>query len=362
MVMPQPPVGVVRTQLRFARLARLDSLAVWDHFQNFTPTALWDRQYTWLAADEGSSPHEFFDYQTLLGHLAARAGRIRLGVTVTEPIRRHPVLIAQAMATLAHLTVRAPILGLGSGELVNTGPYGLAESRPVERLEEAVQIVRLCFASQRPLTFQGKHFQLHGARMDLLPPPGRTPQIWIGGHGPRMLALAGRYGDGWHPVAVTSPQEYSDKLAVVRAAAVGAGRDPGSFTASLEAHVVAAPTAEEAQTIAHSRAVRFTALVLPATVWRQHGREHPLGIEHGWADLLFEDYDRATLDAALDAVPEELLPLQFCGTPDQIADQLRPFADAGMNHVSLMFLSALYSRRAAVFSTRAALHIAHALR
>lgn len=232
-VSPKPPMRVLDASVAFARLARLDSVVIEDHFQEFLPTALWDEQLTWLA-NRAASPHEVFDFQVVLGHLAARAGRVRLGVMVTEPIRRHPVLIAQTMATLAHLTKRAPILGIGSGEAVNTEPYGLAVARPVDRLEEALQIIRACFSSTRPLEFDGTQFQLHGARMDLRPPPGRTPQIWIGAHGPRMLKLVGRYADGWYPAAVTTPAEYADKLAVIRKAAEDAGRDPEAITPSLE--------------------------------------------------------------------------------------------------------------------------------
>ena len=72
---------------------------------------------------------------------------MRLGVGVTEPIRRHPVLIAQAMMTLSHLTKRAPILGIGAGERMNIDPYGLDFSEPVTRLEEALQIIRLCLSA-----------------------------------------------------------------------------------------------------------------------------------------------------------------------------------------------------------------------
>ena len=45
--------------------------------------------------------------------------------------------------------------------------------------------------------------------MDLEPPPGRTPQIWVAAHGPRMLQLTGRYSDGWLPIigSVTSPED-----------------------------------------------------------------------------------------------------------------------------------------------------------
>ncbi len=130
----QPPLSALRAFVFGARAMRLQSLMVIDHFQNIFPDVIWDRDLTWLAAQRPTS-HEFFDYQVVFGCLASRAGRMRLGVGVTEPIRRHPVLIAQAMMTLSHLTKRAPILGIGAGERMNIDPYGLDSSEPVTRLE-----------------------------------------------------------------------------------------------------------------------------------------------------------------------------------------------------------------------------------
>ena len=98
----QPPLSATRAFLLGARAMRLDSVMLIDHFQNVFPSVIWDKELTWLAAQR-PTPHEFFDYQELLGYLASRVGRMRLGVGVTEPIRRHPILIAQAMMTLSHL-------------------------------------------------------------------------------------------------------------------------------------------------------------------------------------------------------------------------------------------------------------------
>ena len=122
--------------LRAARVFGFDTAWTVDHFLGFFPEQLWDRDFTWLAGP-AASPHEYFEYQSLLGYLAARAGKVRLGVGVTEPTRRHPVLLAQAFLTLAHMTKRAPILGIGSGERENIEPYGLDFHRPVSRLDEA---------------------------------------------------------------------------------------------------------------------------------------------------------------------------------------------------------------------------------
>jgi len=99
------PLGLNRALVYYCRLAGLDSVLLNDHFQAFIPTAIWDEDFSWRATP-GSSFHTFFDYQTLLGYLASSAGRMSVGIGVTEPIRRHPVLIAQAMLTLSHMAKR----------------------------------------------------------------------------------------------------------------------------------------------------------------------------------------------------------------------------------------------------------------
>ncbi|HUL98155.1 MAG TPA: LLM class flavin-dependent oxidoreductase [Mycobacterium sp.] len=252
----QPPLGAARAYFLAARAMRLDSVMIIDHFQSIFPSAIWDRELTWLAAQR-PSPHEFFDYQVLLGYLASRAGRLRLGVGVTEVIRRHPVVIAQAMTTLSHLTKRAPILGIGAGERMNIDPYGLDFSEPVTRLEEALQVIRLCLWARGPITFSGKHYRLDRATMDLKPASGRVPEIWIGGHGPRMLRLTGRYGDGWYPSTVVSAQEYEAKLATVRAAAAEAGRNPASIRPALHRFMVVGASEQEARAMLKTKAIRL---------------------------------------------------------------------------------------------------------
>ncbi|HEY0070720.1 MAG TPA: LLM class flavin-dependent oxidoreductase [Chloroflexia bacterium] len=359
-----PPLGLSRATVLLARLSRLDSVLAVDHFQNFMPTALWDRELSWAAA-HFPSPHEVFDYQVLLGYLARSAGRLRLGVGVTEPVRRHPVLIAQAMMTLAHMTTRPPILGIGAGERENIEPYGLDFSQPVSQLEEALKVIRLCFSSSGPFDFEGKHYHLERAMMDLYPPKGRTPEVWIAGHGPRMLRLTGQYGDGWFPTMVASPQEYRAKLEVVRAAAREAGRDPAAITPALHQFIVVAPTRREARAMLHTKLARFAAVVgLPADEWRKAGVEHPFGERfRGYVDFVPEQYDRATLDRAIAAVPPQLLGRGLVvGTVEDVVARLRAYGEAGVRHVILSLSSALFSRRAALYSQLALPRIAWLLR
>ena len=359
----QPPLSALRAILLGARAMRLDSVMVIDHFQNLFPDVIWDRELTWLAAQRPTA-HEFFDYQVLFGYLATRVGRMRLGVGVTEPIRRHPILIAQAMMTLSQLTKRAPILGIGAGERMNIDPYGLDRSEPVTRLEEALQIIRMCLSAQGPITFSGKHYQLDGARMDLKPASGRVPQIWVAGHGPRMLRLTGRYGDGWYPTTVVSPQDYATKLAMVRAAATEAGRNATAITPALHRFMAVAASDREARAMLKTKVIRALGLMAPADLWRQFGTVHPFG-EHfnALVDFVPNHYDRETMDEAITAVPADMIaegPLLW-GSPQQVAAKLRAFGDAGLRHVVLAPVSGLVSKKAALYGLWATGRIARSL-
>jgi phthiodiolone/phenolphthiodiolone dimycocerosates ketoreductase len=360
----QPPLASTKVFVAAARAMRLDSIMLIDHFQNIFPQSMWNADLTWLATQR-PSPHELFDYQVLMGYLAPRVGRMRLGVGVTESVRRHPVLIAQAMMTAAHLTKRAPILGIGAGEQMNIEPYGLAVEQPVARLEEALQIIRMCLSSLGPISFSGSHFQLDRATMDLKAPPGRVPEIWVGGDGPRMLRLAGRYGDGWYPASVSSPAQYAEKLATVRQTASAAGRDPAGITPALHRFVVFGSSEREARDMLTTKAIRLLGLGAPPEVWRRAGATHPLGENfNAMADFVPDRHDRRVIEEAIAAVPDMVMTdgSLLWGTPDQVAAKLRGYADAGMRHVVLAPVSGLVSKKAALYGLRAAAQVARTLR
>lgn len=344
-----PPVGLLRLQVGLARMARLDSLLMPDHLQSPLPDALW-REVVWL---RDSSPHSMFDYASALGWVAARAGNLRLGVAVTDPIRRHPVVVAQTMLTLANLTRRAPILGIGSGERENLGPYGLPRDHPTARLEESLQILRACFSGTLG-DFSGRYYTLDRAIMGLGTPPGRTPEIWIGAHGPRMLELTGRFGDGWIPTVALTPEDYADRWEQVRNAAVTAGRSPERITASLACYLLIGRDETEVRALRRSSLARYLALMTPASVWRAAGADHPLGPQfRGFVDIVPETMELAQLRAAMGSVPEQLGAIgAMVGTPDQVVTRVRALAEAGLRHFTPLLLSGALSRRNALQDTR----------
>jgi phthiodiolone/phenolphthiodiolone dimycocerosates ketoreductase len=347
----QPPLASVLGLVRLARLLRFDAVMVWDHLQDFVPRVLWSPRTTWIARLR-RSPHPYYDFASLLGRLSAHAGRLRLGVGVTDPIRRHPVLLAQTALTLAHLTRRPPIIGIGAGEAENLEPYGFPFDRPVTRLEEALAILRACLDTPGTIRFAGRFYQITDGVFELTAPPRRRPEIWLGAHGPRMLELTGRFADGWYPNWIDSPERYAARLAQVRQAAKRAGRDPTQIVPALQAPVLLAPTENAARHLLHHPALRLTGLLRPADEWRELGLEHPLG-EHfrGYLDFIPERVDPHALRAALRAVPPELVERSFLwGTPEQVLARIRDYREAGLRFLGLLPVSALASPQVAAWT------------
>jgi len=326
-----------------ARRERQGFDAVWwaDHVLHWFPLSVWTPDLAPQSAGQ-PSPHVWFDPAPVVAAAAAATGDLRLGFGVTDLVRRHPVSLAQTALTLDHLSGGRFLLGLGTGESLNLEPLGLANERPMARLEEGVAIIRRLFASHEPLDFDGDAFTLRGAALGLRPLNDAPPPIWIAAHRPRGLRLVGREADGWLPL-VTDPEEYAGMLAVVQAAAEEAGR-AGAVTPGLYCRVLLAETREEAERLVDgSFLLRFIALTRPAEAFAVHGAEHPIGAgAFGLTSFLPTRYDREQALALAAAVPDGVVrDTVVHGTPDEVAAQIGRFVAAGARHVQLTNMTPL---------------------
>ena len=158
---------------------------------------------------------------------------------------RHPVQVHKALATLDVVSGGRVEIGLGAGwkrsEYDAAGIEFLPFDQRLEKLEEAVRVLRGLFGDE-PVEHDGPHFHVH---LDGLPKPVQrpAPPILLGGYGDRTLALAARIADivGVFPRA--DARSFDDKLALVRATASAAGRDPEIQMTALGIHLTdVAPT------------------------------------------------------------------------------------------------------------------------
>lgn len=338
----RPPTDAVLAAAQRREQQGFDAIWWADHLLHWFPLSIWTPDLVPQAAAQ-RSPHIWFDPVPVVAAAAAATRDIRLGIGVTDVIRRHPASLAQTALTLDHLTGGRFVLGVGSGEALNLEPFGVANERPLSRLEDGLEVMRLLMASPDPVDYEGEHFRLRGASLGLRPLGDRPPPIWIAAHRPRGLALAGRRADGWLPLA-TDPDQYAEMLARVREGATAAGRPQDAVTPGLYARVVVAETREEAEAaIDGSLLMRFIALTRPAEAFAARGAEHPLGEgAFGLTSFMPTAYGRAEALRLAEAVPPEVVrDAVIHGTPDEVARAVGAFVERGARHVQLTNMTPL---------------------
>ena len=168
-----------------------------------------------------------------LGALAARTSRVRLGTAVLLPALRHPVLMAQTMATVDLISGGRLVVGAGVGGAFNDeqrgewAAAGVDPKRRATRFEEIVEIAK-GLGEGEAYSKEGKHFSLDSVTM--IPAATQSQGIpWLlathhRAGKPAQIERAARIGDGIIAISDT-PDEYAEVIAQVDAKAEEYGRD-----------------------------------------------------------------------------------------------------------------------------------------
>jgi phthiodiolone/phenolphthiodiolone dimycocerosates ketoreductase len=358
----RPPFTVSRITARIAERVRFDSYWVIDHFMGVVPPGVWNTDLT-PAARIVKNPDEFFDPFVVLGGLATRTKRIRLGTAVTDAVRLHPATIARAALTLQHTSKGRFILGIGAGERENTEPYGIPLTRAASRFAEALEVIRLLWSSREPVSHDGEFFQLKDASLSLRPYLKRPPPIWVAAMGPRMLDITGRLADGWLPHTM-SLARYEQALKRIRASATEAGRDPATITPGLVVTGMFDASHESCHKALESPAMKLAALVIEAGAWREAGGFHPFGESFGGIiNFTPTRLPRDDVLAAMEKVPWEVVHALFPhGTPEEMAAFVRDYERVGLRHVVFSNITAISKPQKALSSFTALVRCARLLR
>ena len=101
-----------------------------------------------------------YDAVSILAYLAAKTERLVLGSGILQISARAPSMTAMTAMALAALSGNRFILGLGaSGPQVVEGLHGVPFAKPLARMRETIEIVRLAFRGE-PLRYAGEHHVL----------------------------------------------------------------------------------------------------------------------------------------------------------------------------------------------------------
>ena len=199
----------------------------------------------------GPTDHEMFEAYTLLGALAARTARVRLGTLVTGVTYRNPAILAKIVTSLDVISSGRAFLGIGAAwfdvehEALGV-PFPPVKER-FERLEEALHICRAMFRGERP-TIEGKHYSVKDAINSPAPVTPGGPPIMIGGQGEKKtLRLMAEHAEMAN--FTSGFDELPRKLEVLQGHCETVGRDIGTINKTALCTVVVAPKATEAEAL-----------------------------------------------------------------------------------------------------------------
>ena len=176
------------------------------------------------------------DAFSILTEIALQTDRIGLGTGIINVFSRSPALIAMSAATLDDLSGGRFRLGLGtSGARVIEDLHGVKFSKPLTRLKETIQIIRMLLAGDAA-DFSGECFELRRFRLGFKALRTDLP-IYVAALTPKSLRQIGELADGWLPTHWPRVQLREGIDEISRAAEI-AGRDPGNIEAAPFVNVV----------------------------------------------------------------------------------------------------------------------------
>ena len=312
----------------------VDQFVLWDQLTNWWPQALWEPAVTGLAElvpDVDSLQDPF------LTAAFGLAGVERTGVAVcTDAVRREPAELAQTMLTLAMATDGRTTLCLGAGEVRHIGPFGRKRSIGLNRLEEALQVMRLLLTERQPVNFDGAIWKLRDAWLGNAG-KDRRPEIIAMGGGPRLIDMALRYADGFAtgaPFVYADPERYGETLRECRQRLADHGRDPDNFVFGLHHIIFLCENRDEFERYIDHPLMKWYAATggrIDQNDWDAEGIEPVMPRDWHYAlHMRPAAMPRQEIDEIIARVtPEMVRKTFFYGTPAEIAAQIRPYAEQG---------------------------------
>lgn len=276
----------------------------------------------WVGDSLFSKPR--YEPISLLSAISQRTERVRLGTSCMVSSTRNPLYLALEWATLDHLSNGRTILGTGAGNPEDGvrrefAALGWDFTKRTAIFEEGLDAIRQLWTTGK-VNLQGEHFTYDdvafysGTELGPLMPVQTPPPIWVVSN-PRLVGKASpqtmerriiaacrrivRYGDGWMTCCrAEHPEELVEQLAWIRKVADDEGADFDRLKICYQVTMNVGDSEDEARTAFGEYIGKY---------YPELSQAMDLG---NWGPV---------------------------GTPDQIAEWLQTFADAGVHHFVCRF-------------------------
>jgi limonene 1,2-monooxygenase len=160
----------------------------------------------WIGEHHSAGYEIIASPEVFIGVAAERTRNIRLGTGVSSLPYHHPLMLADRMVLLDHLTRGRVMLGVGPGALPSDAyMMGIEVARQRDMMEESLEAILALLRSDEPLTMSTDWFTLRDARLQLRPYQQPHFEVAVAAQvspaGPRA---AGRFGCSLLSIGATS--------------------------------------------------------------------------------------------------------------------------------------------------------------
>ena len=230
------PIGTAEAITKVAQRAEdLGYSSLWTIERLLYPVKL---QVPYPGTPDGSLPEPYrqvLDPLDTLTFVAAQTKKIKLGTSVLDMPYHNPVVLARRLTTLDVLSNGRLCVGLGLGWNKDEMDATGADMKKRGALAEEFLPLLKTIWTTNPVEFHGKFFNVPKSYIDLKPVQKPHPPIYLGAFVPAALQRVARLADGWNPVFLPVPV-MAQMFETIKQAARESGRDPDSI--SMVVHAV----------------------------------------------------------------------------------------------------------------------------
>ena len=246
----------------------------------------------------------------------------KIGSSIINIYSRSPSLIAMGAATIDTISNRRLVLGLGtSSKPLVEDFHGDKFERPLKRMEECVEIIRLIL-SGKLLNYDGEIFSLRNFSL-LIKPPRNTIPIYLAAVNEKMVELTWKIADG--VIFYLRPKsEIKSTLAKMQ--------KQKNIDTSLQIITCVNDDSEKAMTRAKKTLAFYISV---GKIYREFLASN--GFENETKNI-FEEYKKTDLVNNYELVPESMVnELCIAGTPNECRNQLKQFRETGIDLPIIQF-------------------------
>jgi len=272
--------------------------------------------------------------EVFIATAAERTKHIRLGTGVISLPYHHPLMVADRMVLLDHLTRGRVMLGVGPGALTSDAlMLGIDPSLQRQRMDESMSVIMRLLTEEEPITHESDWFTLRNARLHLRPYTKPHMPIAVAAvQSPAGMVTAGKHGAGVLtlslPRGASAASALRDFWAIAEQTAAEHGKTMDRNEWRIVIHVHLAETREQALHEARAKAGSYQRDYFERTLG------HPVAFE-------------GPQDGILDAMVERGL---WCvGTPDDLVAMIHRLDERSGGFGGLMLQATEWAGRAEVF-------------